>query len=280
MSLTACAHCRNFWRRLVSQPFRERSRLISKSTSARLGSITIGIFAIVIVFAVVASAADGSRPNAKRTVEAFVENTCVHCHNDDASEGGLNLDQLPLKLESEKTRGRWIQIYDRIEKREMPPDAEDLPEPARKALLSVLSKAIHDADYADVIKEGRGRMRRLNRGEYEANLRDILELPHLDVRDMLPEDREGDHFNKSAKSLDISRVQLAAYLDAADGALRQAVASGVDTSRGGSSSPAGDAHVRASSHLWRSRSDVLLQELASGTVNKCRSCATSQRWQS
>jgi hypothetical protein len=51
----------------------------------------------------------------------------------------------------------------------------------------------------------------------------VLQLPSLDIRDMLPEDREGHHFNKASETLDISRVQLTAYLDAAEAALRAAM---------------------------------------------------------
>jgi len=67
-------------------------------------------------------------------------------------------------------------------------------------------------------------MRRLNRDEYEQNLRDVLQLPDLDIRDILPEDREGHRFNKTTEMLDMSRVQLAAYLDATEVALRSAMA--------------------------------------------------------
>src|SRR4029077_2540085 len=81
---------------------------------------------------------------------------------------------------------------------------------------------LHAADLADVAKNGRGPMRRLNRDEYEQDLRDILRLPYLDIRDMLPEDREAYHFNKVSETLDMSRVQLAADLDASETALRQA----------------------------------------------------------
>ena len=86
-----------------------------------------------------------------------------------------------------------------------------------------LGAALHAADRADVAQNGRGPMRRLNRDEYEQNLRDLLQLPHLDIRDMLPEDREAYHFHKVSEALDISRVQLAAYLDATEAALRQAM---------------------------------------------------------
>jgi 4-hydroxyphenylpyruvate dioxygenase-like putative hemolysin len=51
-------------------------------------------------------------------------------------------------------------------------------------------------------------------------------LPHLDIRDLLPEDRQSHHFNKVAATLDMSRVQMAAYLDAAEAALLQARSEG------------------------------------------------------
>jgi len=164
---------------------------------------------------------------AGEAVHTFIEQVCLDCHSNDTAEGGLNLETLPWRLESLEQRRRWIQIFDRIEKHEMPPESEELDAVDRAALLAVLSKAIYAADYAEVLSQGRGPMRRLNRGEYEANLRDLLKLPFLDIRDMLPEDREDGHSNKSAKTLDISRVQLAAYLEVADAALRQAAASGV-----------------------------------------------------
>lgn len=153
--------------------------------------------------------------------------SCVPCHSPETTEGGLDLTKLSFDLGDRSVRDRWIRIHDRVEKGEMPPATEEFPQEARAALVSSLKVAIHDADRAEVARSGRGPMRRLNRDEYQQNLRDVLELPSLDIRDMLPADRESHHFNKTSESLDISRVQLAAYLDAADSALRQAIASGV-----------------------------------------------------
>ncbi len=65
--------------------------------------------------------------------------------------------------------------------------------------------------------------RRLNRYEYENTLRDLLSLPWIHVRDMLPEDGELHRFNKSGEALDVSHVQLSRYMSAADYALRQAM---------------------------------------------------------
>jgi len=149
---------------------------------------------------------------------------CTGCHNAKNAMGGLDLTTLPFNLADRSNRERWIRIHDRIEKREMPPKGVALSSADRAAMLNPLAAAIHDADRADVIAHGRGPMRRLNRDEYEQNLRDILHLPHLDIRDMLPEDREAHHFNKVSETLDMSRVQLTAYLDATEAALHQAMA--------------------------------------------------------
>jgi hypothetical protein len=158
-------------------------------------------------------------------VEAVLGKSCVACHAGKTAKGGLDLTALPFALDDRATRERWIRIHDRVERREMPPKGMELAAAARAALLDELRAALHRADLADVAAHGRGPMRRLNRDEYEQNLRDVLELPLLDIRDMLPEDREAYHFNKVSETLDMSRVQLTAYLDAAEAALRQAMVS-------------------------------------------------------
>ena len=138
---------------------------------------------------------------------------------------------------------------------------DELDDAQRGALLAVLSDALHEADHAQVRSQGRGSMRRLNRGEYEENLRDLLHLPHLDVRDILPEDREAHHSNKSAETLEITRVQLDAYLDAADVALRQAVAGGIELRTPSRYHALATKHVSQGDRPRRKGIDVLRKEL-------------------
>ena len=156
--------------------------------------------------------------------QSLVPAVCTGCHNAQNAMGGLDLAALPPRFDDQSLRDRWIRVHDRVANREMPPKGVPFPDAQRAALLSRLRQSIHQADHVDVLRDGRGPLRRLNRDEYEQNLRDILHLPHLDIRDMLPEDREGHRFNKAAETLDMSRVQLTAYLDAAESALRQAIA--------------------------------------------------------
>jgi hypothetical protein len=161
-------------------------------------------------------------------ISELIQKNCVECHDKESAKGGLDLTALSFTPNDRNNREHWIRIHDRINKGEMPPKPEDLPQPRREEMTKLLGGAIHDADHAEIIVNGRGPLRRLNRDEYEQNLRDVLQLPNLDIRDMLPEDREGHHFNKCTETLDMSRVQLTAYLDAAEAALRQSVASGVN----------------------------------------------------
>ncbi|MEP7361884.1 MAG: DUF1592 domain-containing protein [Acidobacteriota bacterium] len=157
-----------------------------------------------------------------------IEQTCTGCHNQKTKMGGLDLVSLPFQLSDRANRDRWIHIHDRIEKGEMPPKGVALAAAQRAAMVKELGAALHEADLAEVTALGRGPMRRLNRDEYEQELRDILQLPNLDIRDMLPEDREAHHFNKVSETLDMSRVQLTAYLDATEAALREAMANSAE----------------------------------------------------
>lgn len=177
-----------------------------------------------IVLLIVMPSTRASEPR----VRELLKQHCVACHNAETAEGSLDLTQAAWELGDSQIRRRWVQIHDRVQKKEMPPDADDLPDSERAALVSLLGAELHAADLEEVRRSGRGPMRRLNRDEFEQNLRDVLRLPNLDIRDLLPEDREGHGFNKSAEMLDMSRVQLAAYLDAADAALRQSVANGIE----------------------------------------------------
>ncbi|MBP6824701.1 MAG: DUF1587 domain-containing protein, partial [Acidobacteria bacterium] len=153
---------------------------------------------------------------------SLLQQHCSQCHDKDAHSGGLDFAALSFDLKNRSIRDQWIRIHDRVEKGEMPPKGSVLPPAQRSELLKLLSARIHSADLAEIVATGRGPMRRLNRDEYEQNLRDLLQLPHLDIRDLLPADREAHHFNKVSDTLDMSRVQLMAYLDAAEAALQQA----------------------------------------------------------
>ena len=157
----------------------------------------------------------------------FFDSNCFECHDSTEAEGGLNLEQLPWTLSDSDTFDRWVQLFDRIESKEMPPRESSLSATDRRAFLNMLGERLEKAERANFRNHPRGSFRRLTRLEYEYNLKDLLGLPHLDIRDRLPEDRTSHGFSKAAASLDMSRVQLNAYLEAAEAALIEACADGV-----------------------------------------------------
>ena len=197
-------------------------------TNVPLNAATVCAWLLLFtLFAGVSSATEPTDAETPAPIRTAFNAACLNCHNEDVSEGGLNLTALSFELNDRSVRGRWIQIHDRVQHGEMPPERDDLSADQRAPFVASLAQSLHEADARDVLESGRGPMRRLNRDEYQQNLRDVLSLPVLDIRDMLPEDREGHRFNKTTQTLDISRVQLTAYLDAAEAALWNAMASGI-----------------------------------------------------
>ena len=179
------------------------------------------IIGMAILLPSLVSAAD-NQPE----LRVLLSDSCFDCHNSETSNGKLDLTSLSEDISRREIRDRWVQIHDRINNNEMPPAGNELSAKQRATFLKSLKQQLHRSDLTDVISNGRGPIRRLNRDEYQQNLRDVLKLPHLDIRDILPEDRVSHHFNKTAEVLDISRVQMNAYLDAAEAALLEAIASG------------------------------------------------------
>jgi len=157
---------------------------------------------------------------------AFFEQHCYDCHDADEKKGGLNLTSLALKLDDRANFETWVKIHDAIANGEMPPKKKARPPVAEtKALLTDLDTKLIAADETRIAKDGgRAVFRRLTRVEYENAVRDLLALQELHVQELLPADGSRHGFDKVGYALDLSHVQLAKYLEAADRALNAAIA--------------------------------------------------------
>ena len=171
----------------------------------------------------------GSWQASESDILQFIDARCYNCHDDVEMAGDLDFLELPYKLDDPHNRERWIKVHERVKSGEMPPpeETEELPPQVRQGLVDALGSALFDADRSEILRQGRGPLRRLTREEYEQNLRDLLELPYLDVKDKLPYDRDAHGITKVSSLLDMSHVQLEAYLDASESALEAAVAESV-----------------------------------------------------
>lgn len=174
---------------------------------------------LVVALALAAGAAARAQD-----VPAFVADHCVACHNAERKSGRLDLTALPLKLDDPAVARVWVKVHDRVVAGEMPPPKADQPaEEDRKQFALRLAARITAAEDARVAAEGRATRRRLNRQEYEYAVRDLLGLPWLPLREVLPEDAVAHGFNTVGDALDVSHVQVARYLQAADLALNAAI---------------------------------------------------------
>ncbi len=200
---------------------------VCKVPAKKRGSVGLGsefMHRIVIFFSLLCASSAFSFA-ATRPGDSFLEAHCYDCHDADSKKGGLDLTALPFYLDDPKTFALWVKVHDRTRDGEMPPKKSTRPEPAaRDAFLKDLAEPMLTAEQARIAKSGRATQRRMNRFEYENTLRDLLHTPWLQIRDMLPEDGEAFRFNKIGDALDISHVQMARYLGAADYALREAMA--------------------------------------------------------
>jgi hypothetical protein len=165
---------------------------------------------------------------ATSSLPSFIDKHCIDCHDGSTAKGDFDITTLDFNLSDAAKRSRWTQVFDLVDKRDMPPpEKSKVSKEERHEFSQELSSKLLAAATADVAKTGRGPVRRLTRVEFENNLRELLKLPDLDIRDKLPEERDSHGFTKVSAMLDVSRVQLDAYLDAAEIALRTAMAGSV-----------------------------------------------------
>jgi hypothetical protein len=157
-------------------------------------------------------------------LEPFFDQHCIDCHDDELTKGGLDLLSLEWNLEDAHNESIWVKIYDQVASGEMPPEKKSrLSKADREAMTKDLGRRILGTQEKAYAQQGRAVSRRVNRFEYENILRDLLNDPYLKIAGELPLDGEVHGFAKVGTALDVSHVQVDAYLDAAEFALRRAL---------------------------------------------------------
>jgi len=152
---------------------------------------------------------------------AIVNRKCVGCHQGEKAPAGIDLKSLGFHLDDPHAVGLWVRAHDAVEKGRMPPGAQPSITPQERAtFLKSIREPLIAHERQRAADRGRSVLRRLNRYEYENTLRDVLAARWLQLRDSLPEDGILARFNKSGQGLEVSHVQMARYMEAADQALR------------------------------------------------------------
>jgi hypothetical protein len=187
----------------------------------RKAPIVTGTITVLLQFILLA----GCLVNVSEAAELneFLKSYCYDCHTGETAAAGLDLQTLPRDFENAEIARRWIRTHDRIASGEMPPrDAEQPTLDERSALQKALSDSLIAAERATT--QGVPQLRRMTRAEYENTVRDLFDMPGIALAGELPADGSAHGFDKHPEALDISHVNVAKYLEAADHILNYAMA--------------------------------------------------------
>lgn len=201
-----------------ARPGADREQRAKRSFCCTL--LWIGVVAFSVASALPLSAAE--LPD---HVRAFFERHCLDCHDSQSKKGGLDLAQPAVNFTDPPSLLRWIRLHDRVQSGEMPP--KDAPRPKAEEIQPVLEwlgQTLRAEETQLRQTNGRRVVRRMNRAEFENTLRDLLDVPWIEVQELLPDDGRADGYTKTAAALDVSPVLLAKYAEAIDKALDAAVA--------------------------------------------------------
>lgn len=163
-------------------------------------------------------------------VRPFFARHCTSCHGPDKQEGKLRLDTLVANFTTSESAQHWIEVMDRLNLGEMPPDGQPRPaaEQAR-AVAGWVAAELRHAARLSLSHGGRVVLRRMNRLEYANTIRDLLSLrflPKESPLEYLPPDGTAEGFDKVGSALMLDPSLLEKYIEVATLVARRAIITG------------------------------------------------------
>ncbi len=148
---------------------------------------------------------------------------CMDCHDADTQKGKVNLEDLPLEVNTLEQAELWQKVLNVMNSGEMPPENKRQPEKEAKAdFLEDLAKTMVLARKKLSDSGGQITMRRLNRREYHNTIESLTGVsPNVDS---LPADGGAGSFDTVGASLFISSDQFEQYLELGRTAIDEAFA--------------------------------------------------------
>jgi cytochrome c553 len=153
-------------------------------------------------------------------IRPILESRCFKCHGPQKKKGGIDYSRLADGAAALREHRTWKKALLQVEENEMPPEGETpLAPEQRETLLRWIRGA---AAYVDCSKPTEGNpgpplIRRLNRSEYTATVRDLTGVT-IDVAAEvgMPEEATGTAFDTSANALVLPPALMEKHFAAAD----------------------------------------------------------------
>src|ERR1700722_12484772 len=115
------------------------------------------------------------------TAQVFLKQYCQACHQGKSPAGGFHLQRVAAKESLQSDPEKWSKLTARIMRGEMPPKGAASPDvDQREQFTNWVDRTLRAEACAGGIAPGPAPIRRLNRDEYTATIRDLLDI-HLDV---------------------------------------------------------------------------------------------------
>jgi hypothetical protein len=154
----------------------------------------------------------------------FLKTYCLRCHQGKTPKGKLDLTQFQTIQSLSEQPQRWAKIVARVQAGEMPPKGSK--KPPREGLdqfVAEVNSTLLACLCESGPRPGPAPLRRLNRTQYGATLRDLLGV-QASLGQLLPEEGAGgEGFDNAAETLLLSPLHAEKYLEAARAALEYGV---------------------------------------------------------
>src|SRR4051812_4546688 len=168
-----------------------------------------------------ATPAAAAAPAAIAPYKATIDQYCITCHNQRTKTAGLALDTLDMTKLSEHA-DIWEKAILKLRGHLMPPPNAKQPEPAAvQSLVTWLENSLDQAALANP-NPGNIQVHRLNRAEYAASIKDLLDID-VDAAILLPSDDISDGFDNISNVLKVTPSFLDQYITAARAVTLQAL---------------------------------------------------------
>ena len=110
--------------------------------------------------------------------QAFLNTSCKACHFGKGAVGGFDVTKFVAGEPMLAQQGNWARAALRVKNGEMPPKGAPAPSlDAKEAFTHWVDTSLRVEACATGITPGRPMVRRLNRTEYTATVRDLLNIP-------------------------------------------------------------------------------------------------------
>jgi len=149
-------------------------------------------------------------------VQNFLKVNCGACHGGATPTGGFDLQQIASQATLKSEAARWNMLAVRVRNGEMPPKGAPVPPgDQREQLVNWITVSVRAAGCAADGVSTATPIRRLNRDEDAATIRDLLDI-QVDLTSSLPADGAGgEGFDNAGETLFLTPLLSEKYLQAA-----------------------------------------------------------------